>query len=132
MKNILRREPIPFFLAVLLVCGGCPPNPPIQSEKGASCDCTIYPFPNGCDSQCGIAEGVVESVSNNSVTVRMQARQGQHAEIKTIPLAALKLDPAALKAGTSVRLTYEKSATQPLTIKPTAIRSLTTGIPQRR
>jgi len=137
MKSTFQQEPILFCFALLLVCIGCSPTPspepkpPIASTtlKKIACDCTIYPFPNGCDSQCGIADGVVESVTNESVTVKMQARQGQAAELKTIPLAALRLNPATLKAGTSVRLTYHKSTTEPLTVRPNAIRSLVTRIP---
>jgi hypothetical protein len=140
MKNTFQQEPILFCFALLLVCIGCSPtpspepNPPITSTtpKKIACDCTIYPFPNGCDSQCGFADGVVESVSNDSVTVKIQAIQGQAAEFKTIPLAPLNVKPAALKPGTPVRLTYEKSTTEPLTIKPNAIRSLVTRSPQQR
>jgi hypothetical protein len=139
MRNRYPLAPGLMSFTLMLVCLGCSPAPapprasdpsgtPSRSTpttpKTVACDCTSYPFPNGCDSQCGFTDGVVESVSKDSVTVKVPASQGQAAELKTIPLAALRLEPAALKAGTPVRLTFEKNAAGPLTFKPGAVRSL--------
>jgi len=112
---------VPLFLMGMLLVG-CPKPPPPPAS--AACDCTVYPFPAKCDAQCGITQALVESVSKDSVTLKMPPSQGQAAELRTIPLASLKLDPAALKAGASVSLTYQKSAAAPLAIQPGAIRSL--------
>lgn len=139
MRNRYLLAPGLMSFALTLVCLGCSPAPaphrasdpsgtPSRSTrttpKTVACDCTSYPFPSGCDSQCGFTDAVVESVGNDSVTVKVPASQGQAAELKTIPLAALRLEPAALKAGTPVRLTFEKSAAGPLIFKPGAVRSL--------
>jgi hypothetical protein len=73
---------------------------------------------------------VVEFVSKDSVTVKLPASQGYAAQLKTIPLAALRLEPAALKAGTPVRLTFEKSTAESLTFRPGAVRSLVMSKPE--
>lgn len=147
MRNGYPLAPGLMSFVLMLVCLGCSPAPapprtsessgtPSQSTrttpKTVACDCTSYPFPNGCDSQCGFTDGVVESVSKDSVTVQLPASQGRSAELKTIPLAALRMQPAALKAGTPVRLTFEKSTAEPSTFRPSAVRSLVMSKPEAK
>jgi hypothetical protein len=65
------------ILATLSSCFHTPPNPPSNPAKNtplpkpATCDCSTFPPKSGCDSECGIATGVVESVQGNSVTLQV-------------------------------------------------------------
>ncbi len=68
-----------FSLACLCACQPHPPQAPDQGNQRnlpakpaePACDCSIFPPKSGCDSQCGIATGVVESVQGNSVTLQV-------------------------------------------------------------
>lgn len=56
-----------FVLALLCACRGASPTQPLNS----SCDCSSFPPKEGCDAECGITTGVIESVHDNSVTIRV-------------------------------------------------------------
>jgi hypothetical protein len=105
-----------FPAAMLLV--GCSGGKPL-----GKCDCTEYPFPQGCDAACGITAAVVESVHADSVTVRVQPNNNVPAEIKTIPLARLRMQ-GTLRPGMQVQLTYEKTPNAPRSFHPSAVKSV--------
>lgn len=56
----------PLLLACLCACNHVTPPP-----SPTTCNCSIFPPKSGCDSQCGIATGVVESVQGDSVTLQV-------------------------------------------------------------
>jgi hypothetical protein len=71
--------------AALPLLTSCSPNPPLPSTRPdpqpitttptpvqpvkSTCDCSVFPPARGCDSQCGITTGTIESVTSNSVTL---------------------------------------------------------------
>jgi Cu/Ag efflux protein CusF len=69
------------LLGQLSGCNSTPqPQPSSTSEssvagptgKGPSaCDCSTFPPRSGCDAQCGITTGIVESVSADSVVIQV-------------------------------------------------------------
>lgn len=104
-------------------------------KQVAECDCTMFPPPQGCDQKCGIATGIVESVTADTVTVKVPVIQKTNAEsgesagpaesaniqVRTFTLSGTdKSQVANIKPGTRVALTYEQAPNQQVlkSIKP--------------
>ena len=77
-----QRTLLPLATAItFVVLTGCPSSPTSQPNQGSNppttglqpvkstCDCSTFPPKAGCDTECGITTGVVESVTANSVTI---------------------------------------------------------------
>jgi hypothetical protein len=65
------------LLAAILLChlSGC----------SSTCDCSTFPPKSGCDAQCGITTGIVESVTANSVVIQVPSiKQGPAGEKSTM------------------------------------------------
>jgi hypothetical protein len=97
-----------------------------SSQPVAQCDCSIFPPKLGCDTTCGIATGVVESVSGNSVTIKVPVIQTPSTpqgtagptESATVQRRTFTLNPADaaqmanVKPGSHVALTFQREQGQ--------------------
>jgi hypothetical protein len=94
-----------------------------NSGTATACDCTVFPPKQGCDTSCGIATGVVESVSGDSVTIKVPVIEtpanGTPVEAPattTIQRRTFTLSPAEqtlvanIKPGSHVAFTYAQEA----------------------
>jgi hypothetical protein len=121
-------------LALITSCGNSksvgpnipttPVTPP--SNEQTACDCSTFPPKKGCDTQCGITTGIVESVSSNSVVIRepsikiskaggAESAQIQERTFSVSNAEASQLQP--IKPGSRVALTFQKSDNAVLSIR---------------
>lgn len=113
------------LFGLIVVCGmtpACQKNSPV-----AECDCSMFPPHQGCDQKCGIATGIVESVTADTITVKVPVIEPAHTQaggaeapaesanihLRTFTLTgADKAQLANIKPGSRVALTYEEGASQ--------------------
>jgi Cu/Ag efflux protein CusF len=86
----------------------------------AACDCSIFPPKSGCDAQCGITTGIVESVSADSVVIQVPSITTNHAGKKALLITRKTFSIGAAEAkqlqsipkGSRVALTFRKEGGQ--------------------
>jgi hypothetical protein len=120
------------LVGYLCGCSSPPPPPPPNGtsqtaqtsqngKKGtAGCDCSIFPPRSGCDAQCGITTGVVESVQGDSVTIRVPTTTTDAAGRQVPATLERKFSIGAEEAkqlqsiapGSRVALTFQKETGQ--------------------
>jgi hypothetical protein len=119
---------VPVLLACLCACKPATPPPPDEGNQPnlptkpsqPTCDCSIFPPKSGCDSQCGIATGVVESVQGDSVTLQVPSvttdSTGKQTAIMTrrtfLVGAAEAKQLQSIAPGARVALTFQKEIGQ--------------------
>jgi Cu/Ag efflux protein CusF len=96
------------------------PTPVTQTPTQPTCDCSTFPPREGCDSQCGITTGVIQSVTADSVTINVPS-------IKSTPTGQLspqitqrtfKISPTesqqlqSIQPGSRVALTFHQQSGQ--------------------
>jgi len=133
-ERLVKGFAVLVFLADL---GGCTPTPPpttnstndpgqsgqVQQtgQKGqTTCDCSIFPPRSGCDAQCGITTGVIESVQGDSVVIRVPTTTTNSAGQQVATTLERKFSIGAEEAkqlqsiapGSRVALTFQKQADQ--------------------
>jgi hypothetical protein len=107
----------------LSACQSAPaprPTPVTQTPTQPTCDCSTFPPREGCDSQCGITTGVIQSVTADSVTINVPS-------IKSTPTGQLspqitqrtfKISPTesqqlqSIQPGSRVALTFHQQSGQ--------------------
>jgi hypothetical protein len=92
-------------------------NPTQPAKTGTStCDCSTFPPKQGCDSECGITTGVIESVTADSVTISVPSitttatgeRKPQITE-RTFAISPAEAKQfQSLKQGSRVALTFHQ------------------------
>jgi len=116
------RAAQPIALTGLILAAGMT----IVCQRGnhiAECDCSTFPPKQGCDTTCGIATGIVESVTSDSVTIKVPVIQtapansvpnygpAESAAIQRGTFAVSGVDPAQLaniKPGSRVAFTFQQ------------------------
>ncbi len=111
---------VPLMATVLLwhPCGCKPPATP--QPVSSACDCSIFPPKSGCDAQCGITTGVVDSVSSNSVVILVPSVTTDSAgkSTPTISKKTFSIDATEAKQlesiakGSRVALTFQQHGGQ--------------------
>jgi hypothetical protein len=115
-------------LVFLIACQSTPTPPPGSASgptgtstptalKGTpTCDCSTFPPKAGCDAECGIATGVIESVTPDSVTISVPSitttatgeRKPQITE-RTFAISPAEAKQfQSLKQGSRVALTFHQ------------------------
>ncbi len=101
------------------------PAPVVPTPAQLTCDCSTFPPRSGCDSQCGITTGVIQSVTADSVTISVPSIQpaatGQLSS--QITLRTFKISPAesaqlkSIQPGSRVALTFHQQSGQMKSIR---------------
>jgi hypothetical protein len=114
--------------AVIGLALACGMTVACQNQNNVSeCDCSMFPPRQGCDQKCGIATGIVESLTAYTVTIKIpviQATSTQEGaavgptesadiQLRTFTLGGVdKSQLANIKPGSRVALTYEQGPNQ--------------------
>jgi Cu/Ag efflux protein CusF len=124
-----------FAITFLSACQSTPPSQPTpalepttapqstpvtQTPTAQTCDCSTFPPKEGCDSQCGITTGVIESVTADSVTISVPSIQSTATGQQSpgISQRTFKISPAesaqlqSIKPGSRVALTFHQQSGQ--------------------
>jgi Cu/Ag efflux protein CusF len=91
-----------------------------QTTPQTTCDCSTFPPREGCDSQCGITTGVIESVTPDSLTISVPSitstATGQ--QLPEVTQRTFKISPEesqqlqSFKRGSRVALTFHQQSGQ--------------------
>jgi len=95
--------------------GPNPSNPPGGTNTQAECACVEYPFPKGCETQCGMTEFIVKQINPQNNTVEVTTPQ-QPSQTRTIPLSSL--DAHQIQAGSHIQVLFKKAQSSESQIKP--------------
>jgi Cu/Ag efflux protein CusF len=95
-------------------------TPVTQTTPQTTCDCSTFPPREGCDSQCGITTGVIESVTADSLTISVPSitstATGQ--QVPQVTQRTFKISPSesqqlqSFKRGSRVALTFHQQSGQ--------------------
>lgn len=95
-------------------------TPATQTPTQPTCDCSTFPPREGCDSQCGITTGVIQSVTADSVTISVPSIKSTPAGQQTpqITQRTFKISAAesqqlqSIQPGSHVALTFHQQSGQ--------------------
>lgn len=95
-------------------------TPVKETPTQATCDCSTFPPREGCDSQCGITTGVIESVTADSVTINVPSiKSTAPGQLSSqISQRTFKISPAesqqlqSIQPGSRVALTFHQQSGQ--------------------
>jgi len=103
----------------LTILSACKPPTPTTTNT-STCDCSTFPPKEGCDAQCGITTGIVESVRGDSVVIKVPsvkttADGGESSSISERTFSVSGAEANQLKSiapGSQVALTFSKESGQ--------------------
>ena len=123
-NNFAQKLAASLLLVCLCACKNTPPKPPDEGNQPnlptnptqPTCDCSTFPPKSGCDSQCGIATGVVESIQGDSVTLQVpsvitnsQGKQSATMTKRTFQVSAAEAKQLqSIASGSRIALTFQK------------------------